>query len=325
MNHKTKSFTYWRARFNEPYDYTLQDLLLSAFNNTAAEERREAFDEENEEMADQFNFINHKAIYDDFFCANFFGYEKGKIEQIIKAEEFDKEEITSTPFTLPGNDQFLDGKLYFVCFGNHLIASQDLHLKVLHLARYLNNMFHKRCKEFPEEQQLTPERTIRRTRREEIKGAKRINLSSPLPSGRSSESVDIESRAQSYSVGDRVWDAIEILTGKSLEDILQQFRQFDTRGIVETKDIDVTLSFIWRRKKGERFSDRVDALANAFSYIDDEIDVQIETNSGILKYNELRMRHSQSVAHINGMPDNYDIFKKMREWYRTLVLAGDIG
>ena len=243
-DHKVKSFSYWRARFNEPYDYTLEDLLLSSFDNTTVQDRLGVLDEENEEITNHFNFINHKAIYEDFFCANFFGYEKGKIEQIIK-EDFDSEEISSTAFKLPMDEQFLKGKLYFVCFGNHLIAAQNMHLKVLHLAKYLNDKFHERCREFPEGQHLTIERTIRRTRREEIRGAKRISLSSPLPAGRERPAgINLESQVQSYSVGDRVWDAIEILTNKSLEDILGQFQQFDTRGIVEEKDIEVTLSLL---------------------------------------------------------------------------------
>ena len=186
-------------------------------------------------------------------------------------------------------------------------------------------MFHKRCSEFPEEQELIIQRSVRRSKRKEIKGAKRINLSSPLPSGRSrSGGANLESETQSYSVGDRVWDAIEILTDRSLEEILQQFQKFDTHGIVEQKDIEVTLSLIWTGRGREKFSDRVDALANAFNYIDDEINVEVHTNSGVIKFNELRMGIKKNVAHIDDLPDNYDIFKKMREWYYTLNDAGDI-
>ena len=69
---KVKSFSYWRARFSsEPYDYTLEDLLLSAFEGTMASDRLRLFDEEDEEMENRFNFINHQAIYEGFFCANF--------------------------------------------------------------------------------------------------------------------------------------------------------------------------------------------------------------------------------------------------------------
>ena len=294
--HKTKSFGYWRARFiSEPYDYKLHDLLLSAFDYTRVRDRLETFEEENEEMANHVHFINHKAIYEDFFCANLFGYEKGKIEQTIK-EEFDNEEVNPAAHELPIDEQYLDGKLYFVCLGNHLIVSQDTRLKVPNLAKYLNSMFHERCSEFPEAQQLVIERTIKRTRREEIRGAKRINLSAPLPSGRSpSVGVDLESQRQSFSMdgrslGDRVWDAIEILTGTSPEEIMQKFQPANnTQGIVDKTDIEVTLSLIWnRRQSGGRFSDQVDAFANAFSYIDDEIDVKIETHSGtLLNYDEL--------------------------------------
>ena len=117
-NSKTKSFTFWRARFiTEPYSFTAQDLLTSAFDDTKVKDRIWSLDDENIEEMNYHSFINHKAFYERFFCANFFSYEKGQVAQTIK-ESFDSDEIDSTALIAPKAadgtaQQFLDGKLYF--------------------------------------------------------------------------------------------------------------------------------------------------------------------------------------------------------------------
>ena len=135
MRHsKPKRFTYWQARFTtEPNKETLQPLLHSAFAGTKVRQRLWPADEEENYQY----FINHQSKRSDFFCANFFGYEKGKIGQVIK-EAFDKDQIDITALPAPKSadgkeQQYLDGKLYFVCSGNHVILSQDAHLKAKRL------------------------------------------------------------------------------------------------------------------------------------------------------------------------------------------------
>ena len=321
-DHKTKSFSYWKAHFDKPNFLTMQELLILAFDGTKIKDRLGTFGEEDEELGNRVNFINHKTMYKGFFCANFFGYEKGKIGQIIK-ENFDSEEVDPTELILAEDDgvsqQFLDGKLYFVCYDNHLIVAQDRHLKVRHLEKYLNDMFHKLCVEFSKKRTMFIERSIRRTKHDQIKGAKRINLSAPLDYGQP-VSVGVEYQKQSFVVGP-VWNAIKALTGKSFEDIIGQF---DMRGITQEKDIEVILSLVWKKKRRDVSSEDIDALANAFRHVDDEINVEIVTASGILKSDEFRISTPKSVAHLNDLPDNRDIFDKMIKWHRILVQAGDI-
>ena len=323
---KTKTFTYWRARFStEPFSLTMQELLESAFDNTKVQDRLWPPQDAADEDASYFNFINHKTIYKGYFCANFFGYERGKIGQVIK-EAFNDDEIDPTALPAPkaadGTDQqFLDGKLYFICFGNHLILAQDPHLKARHLEPYLNEMFHRRCQNFPEKQSVLLERSISQKTRGQIQGVKRINLSAPLSNtGDEIQTADVQLATESriFHLGGRAWEAIKAFVGGDLS-------QFETGGFIDLRDIDVTLSLAWKRRRGERFSDQVDSLANAFRHVEDEMDVEYETNSGKVKHDELRLSYPKSVFHRDDMPDTSDIFDKMIEWYESLVEAEDIS
>ena len=324
-NSKTKSFTFWRARFiTEPYSFTAQDLLTSAFDNTKVKDRVWSFDDENIKEMNYHSFINHKTIDKGFSCANFFSYEKGKVTQTIK-ESFDSDEIDSTEFIAPKAadgtaQQFLDGKLYYICFDNDLVIAQDRRLKAQHLEKYLNGIFQERCADFPKEQQIILERSISRQKRNDIKGVRRINFSTALTNS-SSDSVEV-AREQQTLRGSRAWDAIKAFMGKSHAESL---KQFDTGGFIEERNISVTLSLVWKRKKGEQPSDEIDSLANTFRHVDDEIDIELETASGKWKYGDLRLQQSKGVEHLkNDMPDNRDIFTKMIDWHRILRNAGDI-
>lgn len=304
----------------EPFGKTIQSLLNFAFDNTKVQDRLwQPYGKNNQ--ANYFHFVNHKSTRKGYFCANFFGYEKGKIDQVIK-EAFNNDQIDTTALPAPkaadGTDQqFLDGKLYFVCFGNHLVLVQDIHIKARHLEHYLNEMFRNRCRSFPGNQYLRLERSILRNIREKIKGVKRIKLSAPLGYGTAGSDHERQ-ETRTIPLG-HAWDSIKAFLGDNID-----LTQFNTKGFVDPKDINVTLSLSWKRKRGERISDQVDSLANTFSHVDDEIDIELETHSGKFKHNELRLNHSESVLYIDDMPDENDIFEKMIKWHEHLVQVEDI-
>ena len=326
-DHKTKTFTYWRARFTpEPYNKTMQQLLTAAFKNTTVKERLwppyDADDEEN-----YFNFINHKSALGSYFRANFFGYERGRIGQVI-GERFESNEIDPAALPAPKaddgtNQQFLDGKLYFVCFGNHLILAQDMHVKARRLESYLNTMFHNRCPSFPNTRGVLLERSISRTAQKQIKGVKRIKLSAPLTynygvAPAAHEQTGMIQRSKVVPLG-RTWKAVKEFIGDGID-----LTTFETDGFIDPKDIEVSLFLSWKRKRGEQDSDQMDALANTVRHVDDEMKIELETNSGKFKYNKLRLSTAKSVLHRNDMPDTTDIFEKMIEWYEGLIEAEEI-
>lgn len=318
-DYKTKRFTFWRAHFTpEPYSRTLQQLLKSAFDNTKIRHRLLSLDgEEN-----YFRFINYKMDLNGYFCSNFFGYEKGRIGQVIK-EAFDADQIDPSALPLPpaadGTDQqFLDGKLYFVCFGDRLVLAQDIHLRAKHLERYLNEMLHRRSTLFSSRRTLLLEPSISLRVRDQVKGVKGISLSAPLSYNSPNRSQEEIQQSRLIPSG-QSWEAIKAFFGNTLD-----FTQFETDGFINPKDIEVSLYLSWKRKREERVSDQLDTLANTFRHVGDEMDIEVETHSGKIKHNELRLNKAQSVIYRNDLPDAGDIFEKMINWYEELVEEQDI-
>ena len=318
-DYKTKRFTFWRARFTpEPYNRTLQQLLKSAFDNTKIRDRLLSVDEEE----NYFRFINYKTDFNGYFCANFFGYEKGRIGQVIK-EAFDVDQIDPSALPAPqaadGTDQqFLDGKLYFVCFGNRLVLAQDMHLKAKHLERYLNEIFHQRSNLFAADRALLLEPSISLRVRDQVKGVKGIGLSAPLTYNSPSRAQEEIQQSRLIPSG-QSWEAIKAFFGNRLD-----LTQFETDGFINPKDIEVSLYLSWKRKREERVSDQLDTLANTFRHVGDEMDIEVQTHSGKIKHNELRLNKAQSVIYRNDLPDAGDIFEKMINWYEELVEEQDI-
>lgn len=325
MRHnKTKLFSFWTARFSpEPYATTMQRLLRDAFDSTTIKDRLYSTNPEN----DYFTFINYKVQRKGFFCGDFFGYEKGRIGQVIK-ESFDEERIDPRALPAPKADdgtdqQFLDGKLYFVCKGNHLIIAQDLHMKAQHLERYLQKMMRGRCPSFPEEQQFALERSISQTTRRKIQGAKKIHLTAPLEYERKrvrkGEGGGKKKTGFVSVPAGKAWEAIKGLVGDMID-----LTEFNTGGFIDPQEIEVTLSLAWKKKRGQTDSEQLDTLANTFRHIEDELDFELETHSGRIKKGELRLSHPSSVQHEDDMPDRDDIFDKMINWYGHLVQTGDV-
>lgn len=316
--HKTKLFSYWRARFTpEPYAKTMQQLLKAAFDNTTVEDRLYATDN----AESYYTFINYKTERQSCFCASFFGYEKGRIGQVIK-ESFKKDQIDSKALPAPKADdgtdqQFLDGKLYLVCKGDHIILAQDMHLKGRHLERYLEAKIRERISTFPKEQVFQLERSIPQATKRKLKGVKKINLSAPL--GYKTQASDTnESKTITVPDGAR-WEAVKSFVKEKLD-----LKEFTTDGFIDPRDIEITLSLNWKRKRGEKVSDQIDTLANALRHVEDEIDFELETNSGKLKKGELRLNHATNILHVDDMPEPGDIFDKMIDWYSLLVDSKDI-
>ncbi|MCC5839877.1 MAG: hypothetical protein JJT96_07125 [Opitutales bacterium] len=301
----------------------MQQLLRSAFEKTTVQDRLHSTNPDD----NYFTFINYKAERRGFFCGDFFGYEEGRIGQVIK-EAFHQEQIDPRALPAPKaadgtNQQFLDGKLYFVCNGDHLIIAQDLHMKAQHLERYLQKMIRHRSQPFPDEQQFTLERSISQKARKAIHGAKKIHLSAPLEYEQKrvgkGDSGKRETGGFISVPAGNAWEAIKGLIGDKLD-----LTQFTTDGFADPQDIEVTISLAWKKQRGQTVSNQLDTLANTFRHVEDELDFELETHSGRMKKDELRLSHPFSVQHEDDMPDRDDIFEKMINWYGHLVQTGDV-
>jgi hypothetical protein len=316
MDHsKQKAFTYWRVRFDpEPFGKSMQQLLNETFDETSVKDRQYKTSED----APYFQFINQKNNIKGFFCANLLGYEQGKMEQIIKAN-FEKDYIETRALEAgkgdDGTDQhFLDGKLYFICFGDHVILSQDARIKAVHLERYLHDKIVEMNPNVTRNLRFSLERSIPIQTRKKIENVKRIELTSMLQ-GDKGINLKTETALVKRTFGlARVAGVLKELMGSDVS-----LDNFPTKGIIEDNEIQVTVALKWAtRKHGETVADQLDTFANVFRHVEDELEVKIETGSGTYRNEELRLETKRSVRHRDDMPLIDDIFDKMIGWYDYL-------
>jgi hypothetical protein len=316
---KQKLFTYWRARFQvEPYGTSLQTLLEAAFAKTKIKDRVR------KPQAKYIQIINSKSLRDGFFCGAFLAYEEGSSGQVVSSR-LDRDAVE--PEALPpqkasdgSQGEFVDGKLYFACKNNHVILVQERHLGAKHLETYLNEMLHTRPSGLPEKQSLFLERSIPREKKKQVEGISGIKLSGPVHyTPQRLQLARSETQVRSIP-GGTMWDAIRGILPKSVSDRLA------TEGVTDPKDIDVSIQLKWKhRKRKEKVSDELDALANTFRHIDDELDFEAVTTSGaVLRKDELRLQKLISVRHRDGIPLNDDLFDKLIAWYGDLNNSGNI-
>lgn len=331
-DHRPKNFTYWRADFENPSPSfpTLQDFMTSAFEETVIEDRI-IWDRDRDIDKDDglyAHFINYKTMEEegnkDFFCANLFGYEKGRRGEVIIEDQFDKEELDPTELDLGDTDgrsrQILDGKLYFICHKDHLIAAQDRRITVNQLEKYLIEIFHKRCVEFNTSCEMKILRSIPRSQHQALTETKKINLFAPI--GHKAVAAD-EGVQQSFS-GSTAIDVIRTLTGSAFFDNFTD-RRTALENLLHEENVELVVSIRWNRKKSERLLETFDTVANVLRHIEDDVlGIEILTRLGTLKSNDFRIGTTGSVEYINGSPNNADIFAKMIKWYFALESAQEI-
>lgn len=320
--HKTKSFNFFRGRFSiEPFPFTLEELLMYSMADTSRIERIAPLDDKDViENPDYYGFIGYKEIREGFWCAGFFSVEKDKVQYVFP-ENLDAEEIVFTPAPPPidqdGNkQQYLDGKLYFICTKNDLILSADRRLSHRHLEKYLNYIIHKRLDlsdRMPEPEGYEIRLTRPPSRNTDIKNVKRIDLS--VPSIWNAEELeelqDLENN--------RYWNTLKTFIDNAID-----WGRINTSGLNRKERLKMDLSLALDKKTGDNYSDDFDSIVNILRYADEEIDYKITTDSGTFTRDSLTLRKGKSVEHIADMPVNQDIFNKMVEWHSILLHNGDI-
>lgn len=310
---KAKSFTFWRANYRRvPYSMTAQDLFSSAFFDTDIDERLIDWDEQEKPKYPNFySFISRWALYRGFFCACFLSCEKDRVEHVFKESDLKKKEVDLTEVPPGDNQQFVDGILHFVCYENDVILAQDRRLLGRHFENFLNALLPKSGRvDFPEDQEIVLNRPPSQNTLEEIQGVKGVNLSANLIKNE-------------YSQGSYILDAIKSFA----KGYSSNFFRSATEGFMEERDTRVSMQLRWdRRVKGQsEGSDKVNAFSNPFRHIDEEIDVELLTRSGKWRrYKDFLLSDSTNVLHINGVPDNQDIFDKMINWHIRLRNEGHI-
>ena len=329
MNSKSRSFAYWQARFSPlPVDFTLQDLLGRAFDNTKARDRRwPPIDNSGE--TESYQFIGQKFTLRRYFCANFLDYADNTSWPVIR-DSFDQDNIEPVEGAIsPAADGTIQlglvGKLYFVCHRDDLILSQERTLKANHLETFLNIMLPRLLNTLPPGIAIRLSPFPKRppsARPENIKRAVFASLR---------ENATADSIAMSDDNTDGILQsALSGFRGEVIGLVRNLLRRRNTRlqglGLLTEYNPDVSVVFQW--PTGTQPPLYLDEIQDMFRHVDEESDVlvKLESRNGDFdsQTKRIRRRKPKNVKHNGIIPDMSDISDKMIEWHRWLIDEGKL-
>ncbi|HEY8962231.1 MAG TPA: hypothetical protein VIM57_08490 [Luteolibacter sp.] len=326
---KQKEFLYKCAQFLQELGST-DDTLESMLKRSLAMRKKASERMEAATSQDLMRFVNYRLDHQldnggSIYGCEFLAYEKGADQSTIKldenAEEVDVQAIPAGP-----DKEFLAGSVYFAVSGNHVVLFQSRGLKTQELESYLNWLIRENTRVLDSENAILLADNVTETQRESIKGAKGIRLKSPVKMEpdevRPQTAVGAEARSIRVKPHGRAWSAFKQFFTEHI-DLPNGFNVEDLAGIPH---LEMELFLHWKGRRDESGPDFLDAIAMQMRHVDDEFDYSIETNTGSITRNEIKIHQKVSVPWTpEGRPKFDVLFPKMATWLAKLIAENRVN
>ena len=317
-----KKLIFRQARIStDNKDFNLQmrlQALMKKLNKVSL--RLQKTSNENQVIAINRSKNNHKGV----FCAELIEYTKGR-RQLSARVNLDEAELNIEALSPVDKDsQFLDGILYFGVYKNSLILSQSQALKVQQLENYLNWILAKHD-EAVEEEFIILSPPVKKAIADDLMGAKGIEFTAPAyaePVRQTALNVE-----QNANVAARIKSLKINLKGKGAEiiDLIignSEWAKELSSAMMQDKDsLDVKVYV--SLPTGTRIKNQVNAIskvANAMRHVDEQFDYKINTTSGTITQDGIKVEKIVNVKTLNnGLLDLEDLWDKIYLWYEDIL------
>ena len=309
----SKTLTYKLARFNKDTEKrTLQQMLVKALEKRkAAGTRLRMVDGEG-----RFSLINYHGPNKNMRVGEFIDYTAGQKQPLAKIDKTVDALPISSLAPPDKQSEFLSGILYFGVYNNSCIVSQAASLRTAQFEEYLNWLFLE-CGLMKEGEFVTLSDHPPLDKGEQVISTKGIEFHAPVsmtPVAKGEEGY--KANEVVYRPGSTGWDAIKKLLPP----------EFKLPGVVKANELvgdaalKVTVKLSWTRVKKEDPTQLLDRISNSLRHIEDEVDFTIETKSGKITRDDIKLRVPVSVKEgTDGMLLKSDMWEKMEEWLVRLI------
>lgn len=309
----SKTLTYKLARFNNKAERrTLQQMLVKALESKKAAGDRL-------KMADgghRFSLINYHGPHKNMRVGEFIDYTAGHKQPLAKIDKTVAELSISSLAPPDKQSEFLSGILYFAAFNNSFIISQAASLRFAQFEEYLNWLFLE-CGLLKDGEFLTLSDHPPLGKNEAVMNAKGIEFHAPVSVAPVVEGdKDYKANEVVYRAGSVGWDV--------LKQILPA--EFKLPGLLKANELvgdgglKVTVKLAWSRLKKEDPTAFLDRISNSLRHIEDEVDFSIETRSGTITRDDIKLRVPVSVKEgLDGLVLKSDMWEKMEDWLARLI------
>lgn len=309
----SKTLTYKLARFNNDAEKrTLQQMLTKALESKKAAGDRL-------KMADggqRFSLINYHGPNKNMRVGEFIDYTAGHKQPLAKIDKTVEALAISSLAPPDKQSEFLSGILYFGVFNNSCIISQAASLRCAQFEEYLNWLFSE-CGLIKDGEFLTLSDHPPLGKAEAVMNAKGIEFHAPV-SMVPVEKGDKDYKANEvvYRPGSAGWDAVKQLLPA----------EFKLPGLLKANEIvggaglQVTVKLAWTKLKKEDSTAFLDRISNSLRHIEDEVDFSIETKSGTITRDDIKLRVPVSIKEgLDGLIQKSDMWEKMEDWLVRLI------
>jgi len=309
----SKTLTYKLARFNKDTEKrTLQQLLVSALGKKkAAGTRLRTMD-----GGGRFSLINYHGPHKNMRVGEFIDYTAGHKQPLAKIDKTVEALPISSLAPPDKQSEFLSGILYFGVYNNSFVISQAAALRTAQFEEYLNWLFLE-CGLLQDGEFFTLSDHPPLGKAEQVINAKGIEFHAPVsivPVAKGEKGY--KANEVVYRPGNSGWDAIKQLLPP----------EFKLPGLIKASELvgdaslKVTVKLSWTRVKKEDPTVLLDRISNSLRHIEDEVDFTIETKSGTITRDEIKLRIPVSVKEgSDGMIIKSDMWEKMEEWLVRLI------
>lgn len=305
----TKNLIYKVAKFNKDISgKTLQDLLSAAIKKKkSALSRRQPGDEKN-----QFRLINYNGTYQGMRVGEFFDYTHGYSQPTATFKD-DVEELEITTLKPTGDQDFLHSILYFGVFGNSVILSQSMTLRSKQFEDYLNWLLAETA-QIAEDDFVMLCDNPPLSAKKKIVNTKSIELKAPVDF--TPVSASEKTKTVLFSPSNVGWEWLKAI----LPPEMTLPTELKASEVLNNSQLDVKLLVSWRRQAKDDSTALLDRISNQLRHVDTELDYTINTASGKIERDEIKLKKPVSVnVNDKGLVVKSDMWEKMREWMTMLI------
>jgi len=315
----TKTLKYKTAEFhNDTTNRTLQSMVQSALTKLkAASKRRNTVDAGSGTV----RLINYHSPYKSMRVGELLDYTKGHVQPFTRIDE-DAETLPLDALSPPDEQsEFVHSMFFFAIMRNHVIISQSMSLRVRQFEDYINWLL--RESEIYDENQFVA--LIDQPPTNGISDAKGLELSAPVHFGKQLRGGDSETKINVQE--DEVKNVRFFPKGsawKALKEFLPPGLEipegFDLDEVAKNRELVVKLELSWKRPRKDDSTSLLDGIARQLRHVDDELDYVIQTPSGTITKDQVKLSKSVSIGNYpSGLPKREDLWHEMREWLQYLI------
>lgn len=319
-----KQLFYKQAKFLQPSNVTLQDLLARALRKLKVAQRKESITEGGDEGQKWIRLVNSPRTWAGCNFGVLALYSPGTHHLVIEDEDDgDKDELIVTKQAPPPGKQYTEPSLFFAVRENHVVCIQSKSQRTQELEAHLNwLLLTAGC--INDKQRVELSDAIPETTRKKLEQApvKSISLGVPLvtetAAGNAAKKVKSAVNAVAKGIG------LDVIKGFLTE---KEYAALKVDQLTEAPDIQVNLQIrvVGRRKESDTDDKVMKKLMHELRHVEDPTFLKVEMQGvGRLDGSDLRVQAFKSIGSYDGVLDVADAYDAMRGWLESLIDVGTI-